>query len=223
VTDIKICGTRTLEGATQAVACGAEYVGFIFAPARRYVPPPVVARMLASLPGRSSIRAAGVFVDEPISHVLEVARVCGLDLVQLHGAEPPEYAAEIARHLPVVKAFRLCAPEDLVEMRRYHVDGYLVEPRVAGQMGGAGVPLDWHAIRDTGTGGQRLILSGGLRPDNVAEAIAMVHPSGVDVSSGVESGGIQDLDKIAAFIAAVRATDRNEVGSGSHVHAHAHP
>jgi len=207
MTDVKICGTRTVEGARQAVEGGASYLGFIFAPVRRYVAPDRVAEILGAMPGRSSIRAVGVFVDEPLDRVLDVVRVCDLDVVQLHGAEPPSYAESLSRHVPVVKAFRIAGPADFAAMARYDVFGYHVEPRVAGHLGGAGIALDWDAVRRSHDGTRRLFLSGGLRPDTVAKAIEKVRPTVVDVSSGIETDGAHDVAKIAAFLHAVREAD----------------
>lgn len=207
MTDVKICGTRTVDGAIQAVAGGAAYLGFIFAPVRRYVAPERVAEILRTIPGRSRIRAVGVFVDEPLEHVAGVVERCGLDAVQLHGAEPPAYAAALSRRVPVIKAFRIAGPDDFAAMESYDVYGYLVEPRVAGHLGGAGVALDWEAVRRSHDGARRLFLSGGLRPETVAKAIETVRPSVVDVSSGVETDGAHDLAKIAAFLRAVREAD----------------
>lgn len=207
MTDVKICGTRTVEAATRAVEGGAAYLGFIFAPVRRYVAPERVAEILHAIPGRTRIRAVGVFVDEPIERVVDVARLCGLDAVQIHGSEPPAYARALSRSLPVIKAFRIAGPADFDAMRAYDVFGYLVEPRVAGHLGGAGVALDWGAVRAAHDGEMRLFLSGGLRPDTVADAIGIVRPAVVDVSSGLETEGAHDLAKIDAFLRAVREVD----------------
>ena len=207
MTEVKICGTRTIDGARQAAEHGADFLGFIFAPTRRSVSPRTVSTILREIPGRSNIRAVGVFVDESVQTVRDVVSECGLDAVQLHGSETPDYAQSLAVHVPVIKAFRLREKDDLLDLDRYQVFGYLVEPHVEGQLGGAGVVLDWTAIRQSEHHHRRLILSGGLRPDNVREAIAAVHPTAVDVSSGVERHGQHDLDKIAAFIAAVRHAD----------------
>ncbi len=211
--DIKICGTRTLAGAQRAVESGATYIGFIFAPARRAVRPADAAAMLRSLPGRSHVGAVGVFVDEPPEHLLEVVRLCQLDAVQLHGHETPDYAARIRTEVPVIKVFHLTGPDDLARMALYDVDGYFVEPLVPGHSGGAGVRLDWRMLAERQLDRQPFILSGGLNATNVGDAIATVQPQGVDVSSGVETDGQHDLDKISAFIQAVRRT-MTEGGTG---------
>jgi phosphoribosylanthranilate isomerase len=207
VTQIKICGVRTLEAAQQAADCGADSIGFIFAPASRNVDPARVVALLGSLSGRSGVRAIGVFVDETIQTLLEIVERCGLDAAQLHGDETPAYAATVRRRLPVIKAFKIDGKTGFSAAQAFDVDGYHVEPRVDGHLGGAGVALDWHKLQKQWDRRLPLHLSGGLNPQNVGDAIAIVQPVAVDVSSGVERDGQQDVARIAAFIDAVRAAN----------------
>lgn len=220
MTRIKVCGLREPEHALVAVAAGADFVGVIFAPmsSRRVTPEQAraVARAVVDYPAEGPRpRVVGIFVNEQPQEINRLADFCGLDLIQLSGDEPWTFGEQIAR--PVIKALRVPAeqrPADLgaelageapaVYQRQGHL---LLESHVAGRFGGTGQSLDWELAAAIG---QRFpfFLSGGLRPDNVAQAVLRVRPWGVDVSSGVETGGKKDPDKIRAFIHAVRALDR---------------
>ncbi len=145
----------------------------------------------------------GVFVNAPVAVVEEVAGRVGLDLVQLHGDEPPEVCRRLRRR--VVKAIRVDGPDALRRAARYAGCALLLDTHVPGHYGGTGVRFDWSWVRELGC---PVILSGGLTPENVGEAIRQVRPCAVDVSSGVETAGEKDPRKIAAFVRAVREADR---------------
>lgn len=207
---IKICGVRTRDHALTAVEAGADMLGLVFAPSRRQISLEDAAsiadaaRVAASDRGRA-IALIGVFVNETVDRIRDIARSCGLDGVQLSGDESVAYADELAL-LTVIKAIRF---DDTVQERAWLMHDWshvrlLVDARVPGSYGGAGVVADWGRAAELARW-RPVILAGGLTPENVADAVARVRPWGVDVSSGVESNGVKDHEKIRAFIAAARA------------------
>jgi phosphoribosylanthranilate isomerase len=204
VTRIKICGITTAGDAEGAVEAGADALGFVFVPGTpRYICPDRAASIIAALP--PLVAAVGVFVDQPLEEVLATVRTCRLGAVQLHGAEPAAYA----QHLPtrVIKAVRVRGAESLDALAGYPAQAFLLDAFVEGQPGGTGVAIPWAWAREAKRHG-RIILSGGLRPETVAEAVRTVRPYGVDVSSGVERRpGVKDAEKVREFIAAVRRAD----------------
>ncbi len=207
MTRVKICGIRTLEDARAAAEAGADAVGFVFwPPSRRYVDPAEAARIARVLP--PFVVRVGVFVNEPPEVVEEVARHVGLDAVQLHGDEPPEVCARLRRR--VIKAIRARNINSLREAAAYPVSALLLDTYVPDTYGGTGRTFDWSLAEAARHLDRPLILSGGLTPTNVVEAIRRVRPYGVDVSSGVERDGRKDPEKIRAFIAAVRRADAEE-------------
>ncbi|MFN7802825.1 MAG: phosphoribosylanthranilate isomerase [Planctomycetaceae bacterium] len=194
---VKICGVREIATLRQVIDAGADAVGLNF-----YTPSPRsvtvdVARTL-SQEGAGEIERVGLFVNHPVEFVLATARDCQLDTVQLHGDESTSEIAAVAREFPVIRAFRVGpaglgpVADELAQLRALGVRlrGALVDAQVAGAYGGTGQVAPWELLR---TGWDRthwppLILAGGLTCENVAEAIAAVHPWGVDVAGGVESG-----------------------------------
>lgn len=204
---VKICGIMTPEHGRAAVLAGADYIGLIFAPSRRLVTTEqartiVAAARAAATEREAAVQIVGVFVNEQPQMINQLATELGLDWVQLSGHEPVAQADTIER--PVVKAIRFDkhASEDewLHGAPRYPL---LVDAHVAGSYGGAGVTGDW--LRAAELALHRSIwLAGGLRPDTVAQAIEMVRPQLVDVSSGVETAGVKDIAKIQAFISAAK-------------------
>lgn len=209
---VKVCGTTSEEDALLAVAMGADAVGFIFAPSPRQVAPRHVADIVRRLP--PEILTVGVFRDEAPDRVIEIVRATGLRAAQLHGHEPPADTQRVKERVPVVfKAF--AAGDRSVRRAREHgAAAVLVDnPRP-----GSGQVFDWSLAEDV-PGGLRLVLAGGLGPDNVADAITTVHPWGVDACSGLESEpGRKDARKVRAFVANARAAapagDEND-GGGS--------
>ena len=192
---VKICGLQDVETALFAVQAGADALGFVFAPSRRQVMPSQIRPVLEVLP--TSVMKIGVFVDAPIGQLQEIAHSCRLDAVQLHGSEPPAYCRLIGRQ--VIKAFRV-GEEGLLEMiSNYDGDTILLDTYVPGYAGGTGKCFDWRLVERL-KGTKRIILSGGLNPENVREAIRIAQPFGVDVSSGVEINGRKDREKISKFI-----------------------
>jgi len=204
VIKIKICGITNLEDAQVAVAAGADALGFVFyEKSPRNITPQKAAAIIAQLP--PFIQTIGLFVDEDEARVNWTADFCGLDLVQLHGDEPPEYCLDIRRR--VIKAFRVKDGGSLGMIGTYQVAGYLLDAWSPDAPGGTGLTFDWSLARRV-AGAKPIILAGGLSPENVAVAIAAVSPYAVDVSSGVEAApGKKDHQKVQAFIAAVRTAN----------------
>jgi phosphoribosylanthranilate isomerase len=198
---VKICGVRTPAEARQAAAAGADAVGLNFyRPSPRYVSPAEAEAIVAALP--PFVSAVGVFVDAPADWVRLVADRCRLSVVQLHGGAVGE-----AFGRPVVRAVQLRGPESLAALDRLDGDGILVDTWADGLRGGTGRRLDPALVAEARrrAGGRPLVLSGGLTPETVAEAVRAVRPDGVDVASGVESSpGVKDPEKVARFVAAAK-------------------
>jgi phosphoribosylanthranilate isomerase len=204
-TAVKICGITRIEDAHVAARAGAHAIGLVFhPPSPRDVTPDRARAIALALP--PFVTPVGLFVDAPVERVRDTIRQVPLQLLQFHGHEPAEYCGAFG--LPYIKAVRVTEDVDLVQCALAYRDakGLLLDTYVAGVAGGTGTVFDWRLIP------ARLplpvILSGGLDPDNVTEAVRTVRPWAVDVSSGVEAGrGIKDPAKIAAFMAGVRNAD----------------
>ncbi|MBA3013795.1 MAG: phosphoribosylanthranilate isomerase [Proteobacteria bacterium] len=197
-TRVKICGITDQVEAQAIVAMGVDALGFIFVKSSpRYVEPERVRAIVASLP--PFVDAVGVFLDDDVVVVNEVAGYCGLTMIQLHGNESPLYCQSIDR--PVVKAFRV-REEALPDFSPYRqvVTGFLLDTYRPGQAGGTGETFNWELVRRLSIPGP-LILAGGLTPDNVCVAIHQAHPFAVDVNSGVEvSPGRKDLSAVGRLL-----------------------
>lgn len=211
---VKVCGCRTPADALAAVEAGATHIGLVFAESPRRVTQETAAEIVAAVSGRA--QPVAVFVDERPDAVLAAARASGIWVAQLHGSESPEACAALrAAGLEVWKAVRPRRAEELEEaLERYGgvVDALLVEGFSAKAAGGTGTsfPHAWLAKhRDRFRGKRpRLVLAGGLTPENVAAAIRTVRPTFVDVSSGVERApGKKDPVRIQRFIEAATAVD----------------
>ena len=201
---IKICGITNLEDALVAIEQGVDSLGFILAESPRQVSPDLVKRIVENLP--PFVNKVGVFVDEELAKVKEIASYCGLDTVQLHGSESPEYCQKLAK-LTVVKAFRIKDKLPWVELKDYAevVTAYLLDTYVAGQAGGTGETFNWNLAEQAKEAGP-IILAGGLKPENIDQAICEVAPYGVDVSSGIEAEpGVKDHDKLVELVDKVRS------------------
>jgi len=210
MTQIKICGLQTPESLSVVSRSGARFSGFVFVPESPRFIHPEQARLLArQLP--TGLRSVGLFVnpsDEDLSHILGIV---ALDFIQLHGSESPARVQDIKSrfHLPVIKAFAVSTAEDVAQVAAYTsvIDWILFDakaPASSNIAGGNGVAFDWTILKDR-TFPKPWMLSGGLTPDNVAEALSILKPDAVDVSSGVESSrGVKDLQKIRDFCAAVK-------------------
>lgn len=220
---VKICGLSTMKAALAAVEAGADALGFVFAPSRRQVSPDRAQSLVMGLPPETL--TVGVFVDATVAEMKQTAAYVGLQVIQMHGSEPPEYIDQVG--LPVIKAFRIKGPDDLAQLPAYRgAAGLLLDPYVPGQHGGTGQTLtDWTLVRwaaqtlknagvelsgpgDPLTPGRpKLILAGGLTIQNIDEAIRQAEPGGIDISSGVETNGEKDNNKIYDFVDMVKGAD----------------
>ncbi len=207
-TRIKFCGITNLDDAELAIAAHPWAIGLIFWPRSPRRCQLGDAVQIAAVVKRR-VEVAGVFVNATLDHVAETADAVGLTMLQLHGDEGPVYCAEAARRTgcKVIKAVRMRSRADLQALSSFHTDYHLLDSYRAGVPGGTGETFAWEIAR-AHRGRVPVILSGGLTPDNVAEAIAAVRPFAVDVASGTEaSPGLKDPDKLRAFAAAVRSTE----------------
>ncbi len=197
---IKICGITSLAAAEVAKDCSADFIGFVFAPSRRRI---AVADAAAIAKQVGNIGKVGVFVNSPAAVVREIAIACQLDFVQLHGEESPDYCRSLK--FPVIKAFKVGPDFTVSRLTGYDVNWILLDSDVFGEAGGTGKTFDWqqsarliHQIKVP------VMVAGGLTAANVATAISILQPQGVDVSGGVETAGSKDLAKIRRFIQAAR-------------------
>lgn len=198
---VKICGITRTEDALRAVEYGADAIGFVFYEGSpRHVFPETAARIIEQLP--PFITTVGVFVNEHPGVINETISITGIDIVQLHGDEPPELCTRWPR---TIKAFRVRELSDLRDLHRYRAGAYLLDTYTPEGFGGTGKTFNWEIAIEAKRFGP-VILAGGLRPENVEEAIKRVRPYGIDVSSGVEKDkGIKDPEKMKAFISKAKA------------------
>jgi phosphoribosylanthranilate isomerase len=196
---VKICGITNAEDARESVAAGADALGFIFVEGTpRYVAPDVAAAIIAELP--PFVTPVGVFWDHAPGHVKALAEQCGLGALQFHGDEPPEALA--GYRLPTIKTIKVAGPADLARMQAYRVSAFLLDSPARWSEGEARAPISW-ALARAAAARAPVILSAGLTPDNVREAVRGARPYAVDVNSGVEARpGKKDPDKVRRFIAA---------------------
>ncbi|MGH7409964.1 MAG: phosphoribosylanthranilate isomerase [Candidatus Methylomirabilis sp.] len=195
---VKICGITSREDAWAAVEAGADALGFIFVKGTpRWIEPEAAAAIAAEI--GPFIATVGVFLDRPVEEVEGIAAECGLSLAQLHGSETPEECGRL--RLPFVKSIRVQREDDLAALSRYtRARAFLLDAYDADRPGGTGRTFPWE-IAAKAAREARIVLSGGLTPDNVAQAVRQVRPYAVDVSSGVEaSPGRKDHRKVREFI-----------------------
>lgn len=210
---VKICGITNADDAAAAVDAGADALGFVFyAKSPRCVDAPLVKRIVAGLP--PFVLPVGVFVNEDAKKVRDLMDACGLALAQLHGDETAAYCESLGR--PVLKAFRLRGPADLLSLAEFKgragVRGFVVDAFSSTTYGGTGEVGDW-ALAAEVAGHAPVLLAGGLTAENVRDAIQRVRPYGVDVSSGVEaSPGKKDQAKVRAFIEAAKLVSQETRG-----------
>ena len=218
---IKICGNTSLEDALLAAEGGADAVGFVFAPSPRRVTVEPVAAIVPHLP--TTVEKIGVFVDAEFDEIVATVQICGLTGVQLHFEAEPELPARLRKQLgPKLRILQVVhfdmdtadsIANRIAEYAR-NPNGYavLVDSCTAAVLGGTGVRFDWAEARETlfqNAEARKLIVAGGLNPENVAEAIATLRPWGVDVVTGVETAqGRKDPAKVREFVANARAMDR---------------
>lgn len=201
MTKIKICGIINKEDALWAINLGVDALGFVFADSPRKVSPRIAQEIIEFLP--PFISSVGVFVNEDREKVKEIARNCNLTTLQFHGEESPSYCQGFRKK--VVKAFRIKDESILKKISQYKVDAYLLDTYSPEGYGGTGKTFNWDIARKIKELGIPVVLSGGLNPANVKEAINKVRPYAVDVSSGVEKEkGKKDPEKLKNFVKIVR-------------------
>jgi len=194
---VKICGMTNFEDALAAVDFGADALGFIFyPPSPRFIAPELALQIVKKLP--PFVTTVGVFVKKSIKEIKDIVNHVGLDVVQLHGDEPPEVCHAFQR---VIKVIRVKDRENLTVLDQYQVSAFLLDTYAEHTYGGTGASFNWEAAKEAKQFGP-IIMAGGLTPDNVSEVVQRVKPYGVDVVSGVESKvkGKKDHDKMKAFI-----------------------
>lgn len=220
MTRVKICGISDPRRAVVAAEAGADFAGVVFyAPSSRYVTVEEARDVMEALAG-SGTRLVGLFVNEPAATINRIADAVGLDLVQLSGTELPPDAQSIER--PVIATVRADSSGRVDEERRFldwtsgatQPFAIMLDAHVPGMYGGTGTVADWFVAADFARR-YPVFLAGGLTPDTVEEAIHRVHPFAVDVSSGVETDGQKDEDKIRAFVAAARRADADPISTTS--------
>jgi phosphoribosylanthranilate isomerase len=207
MTEIKVCGITNIEDALAAASAGADALGFVFhPPSPRYVTPGRVREIIGSLP--SGVCTVGVFVNLAAAEVLQIAELCRLDFIQLHGGETQEYCRRFPRER-LIKALSFRSEDEFAEMADYPVRAFLVDAHDPVRFGGTGKTCDWN-LAGKAAALHPLILAGGLSEENIIAALEAVRPLAVDISSGVEvQPGKKDHEKIRSVIAAVRHFDRH--------------
>ena len=218
MTRVKICGIKDKTHALAAIEVGSNFIGLVFAPSQRQLTPDQAGEIVSAVKKYSEATViVGVFVNMPAAEVNSIASSCNIDWVQLSGDESWDYCRQITN--PLIKAISIKPgqrPEEICEDLATGVrvlSGqrcvYLLDSQVKGKYGGTGMTFDWKLAQQAAEQFP-VIIAGGLTPENVAQAIKIVSPWGVDVSSGVETGGVKDMAKIRAFIEAVRRADGNK-------------
>ena len=203
---VKICGVTTVEDAEFALAAGADALGLNFVPGTPRCLDLEQAREIAEALPPFGTRV-GVFVNETSRRVLEIARRVGLDAAQLHGDESPEDCRRLMEQgLRVIRGLRVKGPETIARINDFPGCAILLDAYVKGALGGTGETFDWELARQAAEA-RPIILSGGLKPENVAEAVRSVQPYGVDSSSGVEGAVLarKDPERVVEFIQNARA------------------
>jgi len=205
---VKICGITSAADAQAAIEAGANLLGFNFYPkSPRHISEDQAAKIRSELPKK--VKAVGIFVNVLAADVITLRSSVGLDAVQLHGDEPPEMVAEIAPVVPVIKAFRVEQEFPITTLDEYsQAFAFLFDAAHTDQYGGTGRTTDWDVARRASLK-HRIILAGGLKVENVAAAVRIVRPYGIDVASGVESSpGKKDHGLLREFIKEVRRAER---------------
>lgn len=200
---IKICGITTVEEIKFINEYPIAYIGFVFAPSKRQISIEQGIRLRKAL--REGIQVVGVFVNRPIDEVNYIARRCLLDVVQLHGEETPEECTKT--DVSIWKSISVRDEKSIQEAKNYEkiAEKIVYDAYVPGAKGGTGKNFNWSLLRNVGS--TKIVLAGGLTPDNIGDAIERVHPRVIDVSSGVESNGKKDKRKIEQMVRRVKAYD----------------
>lgn len=202
MTKIKICGLTRKEDIESVNRWLPDYIGFVFCESRRQVTPEQAGLLKAGLDSR--IKAVGVFVNEPVISIVKLCNTGVIDVVQLHGDESEEYIRELKNQIdcPVIKAVRVKSAEQIWQAEKLSCDLLLLDTYQKEQYGGSGKTFDYSMIPFLQ---KRFFLAGGLENSNIAQAIEKCNPYGVDISSGLETDGLKDENKIRQIIQTVRS------------------
>ena len=205
---VKICGIKDIKNALVAVENGADALGFVFAPRSRQLTPEKAKKIMDTIP--VEVLRVGVFVDASISLVNEIAEYCPLTIIQLHGNESVDYCRQFKK--PVIKANRVGEKGNFYpvpELYKETVKAFLADTYQPHKSGGTGIPFPWREVDNIKEYGP-VFLAGGLNSCNVYQALSIARPDGVDVSSGVETDGCKDGEKIKKFIEEVRRWENEQ-------------
>lgn len=200
MTFVKICGLKEAEHVQTAVQAGANFIGFVFAPSKREVSIEQARALAKHIP--TNVKKVGVFVNADAAFLQDVYEKVPLDYIQYHGDETNTFIQQIG--LPAIKAFSIRTEADVLNAASYDVDYYLFDAPGTDYRGGSGHTFDWSLLEKSNIPREKVILAGGLHSDNVAEAISLVQPFGVDVSSGVEQDGVKNHALIERFLQAAK-------------------
>lgn len=196
MTKVKICGLKEVEHVQAAVSAGADAIGFVFAPSKRLVSIAQAHELAKHVP--NGVLKIGVFVNPTAEELLAAVEGVPLDYVQYHGEETSDFIR--AQGYPAIKALSVRSAEDVQAAAQYEVDYYLFDAPGTDFKGGSGHTFDWTLLATAGIPKEKLILAGGLKRENIGEAVSLVAPFMVDVSSGVETDDVKDIEKIEAFL-----------------------
>ena len=199
---VKICGITSIDDAQAAVEAGADALGFMFyEPSPRYLTPEEAGAIIRELPAH--VARVGVFVDTDEATIRNTATTAGLDTLQFHGNESPDFCTQFK--LRTIKAFRVKDSGSLGQLPDYETDAWLLDSYVQGVPGGTGERFNWDLAVEAKRLGRPILLAGGLTPENAGKAVGQVAPFGLDVSSGVDAAPARnDAAKVAAFIASAK-------------------
>lgn len=197
---VKICGLRRKEDIEYANELKPDYVGFVFAKSKRQIEVEQALDLISLLD--KEIKTVGVFVNEPVENALKIAQTLNLDVLQFHGDETQDYIDNF-KNFTVWKAIRIKDKEDLEKTKQFKVNSFVFDTLTKNEYGGTGKTFNWEVLKGFELN-VPIILAGGLNENNVEEAIRIVNPYAVDVSSGVETEGYKDFKKMKSFIEKVR-------------------
>lgn len=200
MTKVKICGLMEKEHVEVAVQAGADAIGFVFAPSKRKITIDKARELAKGIP--PEVWKIGVFVNATKEELLTAFQEVPLDFIQYHGQETPEFVR--TNNVPSIKALSVHNEADVLQAKQYDTDFYLFDAPGTDYQGGSGEVFDWKLMEGNDIPTEKIILAGGLNPNNVKVAIEQIKPFMVDVSSGVERNGTKDIKLIQAFIRAVK-------------------
>lgn len=205
MTKVKICGLKEQQHVQAAIEVGVDAIGFVFAPSKRRVTVEQAQQLAKHVP--EGVLKIGVFVNPSVEEIRTAVESVPLDYVQYHGEESPEFIHQ--QGYPAIKALSVRGVKDVQAAAIYDADYYLFDAPGTDFKGGSGHTFDWTLLETVGIPREKLILAGGLQAENIEEAVSLVSPFMVDVSSGVETDGVKDIAKINAFLQAVRKGEHN--------------